>query len=288
MSRIDTKECCIMDINLRPILKWVGGKGKLLRDIHDRIGVLNDETTYYEPFVGGGAVLFSLQHTRVVVNDYNSELINLYIVIKNNVNELIQDLSKHVNTSEYFYYIRNLDRDKSVYDKLSNVEKASRMIYLNKTCFNGLYRLNNSGEFNSAYGYYDKPNILNLKTLISINMYFNNIDITFNVGDFENTLININKNSFVYFDPPYHPINQTSNFTSYTKMGFTENDQIRLKKCCDNLNNDGIPFLLSNSNTEFIKELYRDYTQTEVLAGRNINIRGNLRGKIKELLISNT
>lgn len=272
-----------------PVLKWVGGKRQLLKEILPLIP--NDISTYYEPFVGGGAVLFSLQPKKAHINDYNLELINVYKIIMNNPNDLIKILEDHEekNNAEYFYKIRQLDRT-SDYKKLSAVERAARIIYLNKTCYNGLYRVNQAGQFNSPYGKYRNPNIVNSPTIKALNNYFNNNQITITSGDYKDSLKNIRANTktFVYLDPPYYPLSTSSSFTGYTDNGFGEKQQIELKNECDKLNNKGIKFLLSNSSCDFIDELYKnDYNIKIIKAKRVLNSDGNKRGEIDEVLISN-
>lgn len=269
---------------IQPFLKWAGGKRQLLKEIDKYIPL--KISTYYEPFLGGGALLFNLQPKKAIVNDSNYELINAYKVIRDNVEELIQDLEKHENTSEYFYELRVKDRT-SEYSNLSNIERASRLIYLNKTCFNGLFRVNSQGEFNTPYGHYKNPNIVNEFVLRAVNNYLNKNDIKFLNGDFEDSLKNIRKGAFVYFDPPYMPISDSSSFTGYTLDGFGTEDQIRLKDLCDKLNERGIKFLLSNSTAPMILELYKDYKIVYVDAKRNINSIGIKRGEIKEVLVMN-
>lgn len=268
-----------------PVLKWVGGKRQLLPEIKKRVP--KGYKTYYEPFLGGGAVLFELQPKKAIVNDLNTELINVYEIIKTSPNELIEELKKFSNDEETFYNIRNIDRDKNKFQQLSNIEKAARIIYLNKTCFNGLYRVNSSGEFNSPFGRYKNPNIVNAKTIQAVSKYFNTADITFKNEDFEESIKDIPKGSFVYLDPPYDPVSKTSNFTGYNKGGFGDEEQIRIKNMCDRLNENGIKFLLSNSATSFIKELYKDYTIDIVCAKRSINSKADKRGEIEEVLIRN-
>lgn len=272
------------NILVQPFLKWAGGKRQLLKEIDKYIP--SKFSTYYEPFLGGGALLFNLQPKKAIVNDSNYELINTYKVIRDNVEELIEDLEKHDNTSEYFYKLRSLDRT-SEYSNLSNIERASRLIYLNKTCFNGLFRVNSQGEFNTPYGNYKKPNIVNEFVLRAVSNYLNNNDIKFLEGDFKDSLKNIRKGAFVYFDPPYMPISDSSSFTGYTLDGFGTEDQIRLKDYCDKLNERGIKFLLSNSTAPMILELYKEYKIVYVDAKRNINSIGNKRGEIKEVLVMN-
>jgi len=275
----------IKDPLVAPVLKWVGGKRQLLKDIEKHIP--SRFSTYYEPFLGGGAVLFALQPDKAVVNDISEELMNVYTVIRDNIEELIEDLKKHKNEEDYFYEIRELDRDKKKYSQLSNVRKASRIIYLNKTCYNGLFRVNQQGEFNSPFGRYKNPNIVNEATLRAVSDYFNKAKITFLCGDFEDALKGIRKGSFVYFDPPYDPVSDSANFTGYDKGGFGRDEQIRLKKLCDRLNSRGIKFLLSNSATDFILDLYKDYNITIVQAKRAVNSKGDRRGEVNEVLVKN-
>lgn len=268
-----------------PVLKWVGGKRQLLDEITPRIP--KRFTSYCEPFLGGGAVLFSLQPKKAIVNDLNTDLMIVYTVIRDDVDMLIDSLKKHENTPEYFYTIRDLDRNKLSYQSMSNVEKASRLIYLNKTCYNGLFRVNLSGEFNSPFGHYKNPNIVNEPVLRAVSKYFNSNNITFFSGDFAETLQHVKKGGFVYLDPPYDPVSDTANFTGYNKGGFDRNEQIRLKKCCDELNQRGVKFMLSNSATDFIKDLYKDYYINIVKAKRSINSDASKRGAIEEVLITN-
>lgn len=270
---------------LSPVVKWVGGKRQLINEINQFLP--SKITTYCEPFIGGGAVLFHLQPTKVIVNDINNDLISVYETIQNSVDLLVEDLKKHKNTPEYFYALRDIDRDKLAYSKMSKVEKASRIIYLNKTCFNGLFRVNSLGEFNSPFGYYKNPNIVNEPVLKAMNIYFNKINISFFSEDFTETLEKINSGCFVYLDPPYDPVSDTSSFTGYNKGGFNREDQTRLKECCDKLTKRNVKFLLSNSSTQFITELYKDYNISIIKAKRSINSNGSKRGRIDEVLIRN-
>lgn len=269
-----------------PFLKWVGGKRQLMPTIVTHLPKNINDLTYVEPFIGGGAVLFHLQPKNAIINDFNEELINVYEVIKNNLEELIEDLKKHKNEPDYFYEIRSLDRNDN-FKNLSKVERASRVIYLNKTCYNGLYRVNNAGEFNSPFGRYKNPNIVNEPTLKAVSKYLNSNNIVIRNGDYNDVLKTIDKNSFVYLDPPYHPISESSNFTGYVQGGWDLFDQIRLREVCDELNAKGIKFLLSNSSAQFIKDQYAKYKIEIVKANRAINSNGANRGEIDEVLIKN-
>lgn len=268
---------------IAPFLKWVGGKRQLMPAIN---GLLpKNYTNYYEPFIGGGALLFDLQPKNAVINDFNQELINVYQTIKDSPEELITDLKTHKNESDYFYDLRALDRENG-FNELSNIKKASRIIYLNKTCYNGLYRVNNSGEFNSPFGRYKNPNIVNEITIRAVSKYLNNSDITIINKDFEEALEDIKKGSFVYFDPPYHPVSDSSNFTGYIQGGFDMFEQVRLRDLCDKLNKNGVKFLLSNSATQFIEDLYKDYEISYVKANRSINSNATKRGEIEYKIAS--
>lgn len=269
-----------------PFLKWVGGKRQLIPEIKKMLpkGIAN--RPYYEPFIGGGALLFDLQPKQAVINDYNEELINVYCVIRDNPNELIEDLKKHKNTAEYFYEIRSLDRQ-PLFNNLTKVERASRIIYLNKTCYNGLYRVNNAGEFNSPFGKYKNPNIINEPVIKAVSKYLNLNQIQISNSDYEVILRDIPANSFVYLDPPYHPVSETSNFTGYIQGGWNESEQLRLRDVCNKLNANGVKFLLSNSASDFIKEIYSAYNIKTVQANRAVNSISSKRGQVNEFLICN-
>ena len=268
-----------------PVVKWVGGKRQLLPQILPLIP--KRMTAYCGPFLGGGAVLFALQPKRALVNDLNQDLITVYRVIKEDADALIEHLSRHENTPEYFYRIRDLDRDKEAYAAMSDVEKASRLLYLNKTCYNGLFRVNASGAFNSPYGHYRRPNIVNEQTIRGVSRYFNSCDITFFSGDFASVLEQVPKGGFVYLDPPYDPVSDTASFTGYNRGGFGRDEQVRLKECCDALTARGVKFLLSNSATPFIRELYGSYRVSIVQARRAVNSVASRRGAIEEVLVRN-
>lgn len=268
-----------------PVVKWVGGKRQIINQIIKYAP--KKFSTYHEPFLGGGAVLFKLQPKKAVVNDINIELMNLYQVIKDNVEELIEDLNNHKNEEDHFYKVREWDRDKDCYYSLTRVQRASRIIFLNKTCYNGLFRVNKAGQFNTPFGNYKNPNIVNEITLRAASNYFNKAKINFHCKDFEEVLRYARKGAFVYLDPPYDPVSDTACFTGYDKGGFDQDEQIRLKKTCDKLNHKGIKFLLSNSATAFIKDLYDDYRIEMIQAKRAINSKAEKRGEIDEVLVMN-
>ncbi len=284
-----------MTTGIKPFVKWVGGKRQLICQMSKFIP--NEFNTYYEPFLGAGAVFFNLLPNKAHINDMNEELINVYKIIRNDVNNLIIQLKVHEknNSKEYYYNIRKWDRD-VFYTQRSNLEKAARFIYMNKVSYNGLYRVNKSGQFNVPYGRYTNPKIVDETLLKNISSYLNKNEIAITSIDFEKATNLVSAGDFVYFDPPYDPINNTSSFTEYQKGGFDRDEQIRLKKVADNLVKRGAKVILSNSNTKFINDLYLNkidgakdsvaYFIIETMnARRNINSKGDRRGKIKEVLI---
>ncbi|WP_137743653.1 DNA adenine methylase [Robertmurraya siralis] len=273
----------------KPFLKWAGGKRQLLPYIRNKIP--KKIGTYYEPFIGAGAVLFDLQPKKAIINDVNSELANVYHVVKDHFEELITELKMHEenNNSEYFYEIRDLDRVQRRYDSLSSIEKAARMIYLNKTCFNGLFRVNSQGQFNVPFGKYKNPQIVNELVLKGVHNYLRANEVSILNVDFEEAVEPAKKGDFVYFDPPYDPISDTSSFTGYSLNGFSRDDQLRLRDLCVKLDKKGCKFLLSNSATEYIKGIYNEkgFHVEIVSATRNINSIASKRGKIDEVVVMN-
>ncbi len=269
-----------------PFVKWAGGKRQLLGVLS---GLMPEGSvkSYCEPFVGGGALLFHLQPSTAYVNDINSELINVYSVIKNSVDDLIIELSHFENKQEIFYEVRSWDRDKFKYSSLSNIQRAARIIFLNRTCFNGLYRVNNAGEFNSPFGYYRNPNIVNAPVLKAVSHYLNSAEIHLSSVDYSEVLAKLERGTFVYLDPPYDPVSDSASFTGYTRGGFSRNEQKRLRECCDDLSRRGIKFMLSNSATDFIMDLYSEYNITVVKAKRAVNSAGDKRGDVEEVVVRN-
>ncbi len=268
-----------------PVLKWVGGKRQLIETFTPLLP--SKITSYCEPFVGGGALLFHLQPNVAYVNDINTDLICTYTIIKEKVDELIDELKKYKNEPEFFYAVRDWDRDRKRYNSLSDVKKAARMLYLNKTCYNGLYRVNNAGEFNSPFGNYRNPNIVNEPALRAVSAYFNAAAVNFSSVDYAVVLTGVSKGTFVYLDPPYDPISETSSFTGYSKGGFSKDEQARLRECCDDLDRREIKFMLSNSATPFILKQYSKYNITLVQAKRVINSAGDKRGDVDEVVVRN-
>ncbi len=267
----------------KPVIKWVGGKRQLIDEIKKNLP--KNFNRYFEPFIGGGAVFFALKRTDSVINDYNPELTNMYEVIRDTPKKLIKELQKHQNNEEYYYKLRALDREPKQYAKLSKVERAGRFIFLNKTGYNGLYRVNKKGQNNVPYGKYKNPAIFEENNILECSKLLQKTTIL--TGDFENIKEHIKKGDFVYFDPPYVPLNTTSNFTAYTDKGFDDDMQFRLKELCDYIDRIGAYFLLSNSYTDFILDLYKDYNIVTVEANRAVNCKSTGRGKVKEVLVRN-
>jgi DNA adenine methylase len=272
---------------LRPFLKWAGGKRQLLPDIKNLLPV-DAFNRYFEPFVGAGAVFFDLQLRNAIINDYNEELINCYRTIKDDPETLIKEVRKYPHTKEAFYTLRALDRTPE-FASIPKVQRAARIIYLNKTCFNGLFRVNSRGQFNVPFGDYTNPKIIEESVIKAISEYLNSANIQILQGDFADAVKTATRGDFIYFDPPYDPVSATASFTSYSLNSFNRGAQIRLKETCDDLTKRGCKVLISNSSTEFIRDLYSNnhYTIVEVKAARNINSVGYGRDKISELLIFN-
>ncbi|WP_430014155.1 DNA adenine methylase [Microcystis ichthyoblabe FBCC-A1114] len=294
-------------VSAKPFLKWAGGKTQLVPNILSLINSQisqNCQFNYIEPFVGGGAVLFSVLNNfspvqKVIINDINPDLIMAYNVIKNNVKELIVKLKK---IQQDFYELKNLEEQQKFFlDKRIEfnsrscddcLEKTVLLLFLNRTCFNGLYRVNSKGLFNVPFGKYVKPLICNEENLLAVNHHLQKVTIL--QGDFVQTLNYANNKTLFYFDPPYKPIKKTSAFTSYTKEDFNDEEQIRLKQFIDQVDRAGYKFILSNSDLKnfdsdnnFFDDLYKNYNIQRVKARRNINSQGNNRGEIWELLINN-
>ena len=271
---------------VQPFVKWVGGKRQLLLSIRPLIP--SKIKRYYEPFVGGGAVFFDIQPTVATVNDFNAELINCYLVVRDSPEDLLTASLLHPNTSEHFYRTRELDRSPK-FNLLTPVQRAARILYLNKTCFNGLFRVNSQGQFNVPYGSYKNPVIADPAVIRAVSRFLNTAKIDFRNGDFAEAVKDAEKDDFVYFDPPYDPVSDTSSFTGYSLDGFSKDEQRRLKEVCDELTQRGVKILLSNSDTPFIQELFADkkYTVRNVQARRNINSVSTGRGKVDEVLVLN-
>lgn len=292
---------------VKPFLKWAGGKGQLLKEIAQYYPFDDAAITKYaEPFVGGGAVLFDILSrydiNEVYISDINAELINTYRIVKDKINELIALLSKY--QSEYIplntdarkgYYSVKRDRFNVLKvngNEQENIEKAALMIFLNKTCFNGLYRVNKKGLFNVPMGSYKNPLICNENNLRAVSEKLQKVKIV--CGDYKKSADFIDENTFVYFDPPYRPITDTASFTAYTENQFNDDEQIKLARFVDAMHRKGAKIVVSNSdpknaNTDddFFEIIYATHRIKRVEATRMINCNSEARGKIKELLISN-
>lgn len=268
----------------RPFLKWAGGKRQLVPELLQRMP--KKFSKYYEPFIGGGALLLTLQPKKAVINDSNEELINCYSVVKNSLEDLIQDLRTHRNEEDYFYEVRGWDRQED-FSKKTPVQRASRIIFLNKTCYNGLFRVNSQGQFNAPFGRYKKPNILDEAVLKAVSIYLRNANVEILRSDFSDAVKTAEKGDFIYFDPPYDPVSDTSSFTGYDLNGFSKEEQQRLKATVDDLTKRECQVLLSNAYTEFIVDLYKDYKHVKVGATRAINSNSLKRGKVDEILVMN-
>ena len=292
--------------NGKPFLKWAGGKTQLISEIEKSLpaSVVSNKFTYIEPFVGSGAVLFWMlvhfpQIEKAVINDINEDLINTYKTIKSTSKELISILG--ILQEEYHSLDDSADKKKEYYyQKRALFNKRQQeptshsalFIFLNRTCFNGLYRVNRKNEFNVPIGSYRKPTICDKSNLLAVSELLQKVELL--CGDFEQTIHEADSNSLFYFDPPYKPLNATSSFNSYAKDEFNDNEQIRLKNFCEILDSLGHSWILSNSDVKgknaddnFFDELYADFNITRVDAKRSINSNPDKRGLLKELLITN-
>ncbi|MFQ6013898.1 MAG: DNA adenine methylase [Anaerolineae bacterium] len=285
-------EVAQLDLRLQatPVVKWAGGKGQLL----EQFGPLfpSHFNKYIEPFVGGGAVFFYLRNEGliadgVILNDLTQELMTCYEIIRDRVDELIEELRHHeVHKTEksYFYEIRGWDR-KTDFNERSPVERAARTIFLNRTCYNGLYRVNSRGQFNVPFGSYKNPTICDEDNLRAVSQALQGVELR--SEDFERCVEWAGPGDFLYLDPPYHPLSETASFTSYTRDDFDKDDQRRLAEVFRQLDRKGCIVMLSNSCTSFIRQLYVDYRQEVVSATRAISCKGDGRGSIPELVILN-
>lgn len=273
---------------MRPFVKWAGGKAQLLNDIKSLMP--KEFNNYYEPFVGGGALFFDVAPKIAVINDSNEELIFAYECFASNeeFSKMIERLNFYTKGhSELMYYaVREMDR-KEKFLTLPNYERAARLIYLNKSCFNGLYRVNGDGFFNVPFGKKEKINCYNKENFDQIHSYFSESNIKILNCDFEDAVKNAKKGDFVYFDPPYDTWDDKDTFTSYAKNPFGKKEQVRLADCFKRLSEKGVYVMLSNHNTHFIQDLYNGFNLHIVEARRNINSNGKGRGKVEEVIITN-
>lgn len=279
---------------MRPVLKWAGGKRQILPFIRKYINdnTLSENSRYYEPFLGGGSVLLDIQRNNCVVNDYNAEIINVYKVIRDHPVGLIRMLKYHQkhDSDDYYYQVRELDKSKS-YEKMGIVKKAARTIYLNKTCFNGLYRVNRNGFFNTPRGKYSNPLICDTENIMQVSKYLRDNNISILNCDFEDACPGVKEGDYVYLDPPYDYEGEMG-FVSYVADGFSRNDLVRLKEFCDRIIKKGARVLISNNDTSFVRELFSGddyqvvYQINQISASRSINSSGKKRSKkAQEVLI---
>jgi DNA adenine methylase len=278
----------ILSTEPKPFVKWAGGKRQLISVIDKHIPL--EFGTYFEPFLGGGAVLLHLlgknPSMKCKVSDLNSDLVLAYITIRDKVNDLISSLENHAknyhkNPDSYYYGIR-------ASEPKSQIDKVSRLLFLNRTCFNGLYRVNSKGKFNVPMGRYANPNIVNAENLVTVSHILQSKKIQISCRDFTAVLADAKKGDFVYFDPPYQPVSETANFTSYTNRDFTYADLEKLVQVSEKLSDKGCKVLHSNSNTKEVRDLFsKDWKVIEVEANRAINSDSAKRTGQKELLIKN-
>ncbi|MEK0401557.1 DNA adenine methylase [Streptococcus suis] len=271
---------------LQPFTKWTGGKRQLLPIIKSLMP--DNYNSYFEPFIGGGAVFFELIPKKAIINDFNSELINCYRQIKDNPQKLIQLLTKHQenNSKEYYLELRAVDRDNRI-NKMTDVERAARIMYMLRVNFNGLYRVNSKNQFNVPYGRYKNPKIVDSELILSISQYLNKNNIEILTGDFEKAVEDVGAGDFVYFDPPYIPLSETSAFTSYTHEGFSYEEQVRLRDVFRKLDKKGAYVMLSNSSSPLVEELYKGFNIHKVEATRTNGAKVSSRGKISEFIVTN-
>lgn len=272
----------------QPFVKWVGGKRGLLSQIFEHIDT--NFNNYYEPFVGGGALFFQLFNKGLLLDkevylfDVNTELVNAYNVVKNKPKELIENLKifKLKHSKDFYYEVRAWDREDNYLNR-TDIERATRFIYLNKTCFNGLFRVNKNNQNNVPMGNYKNPNICDDKVILNSSRALQNVTIL--NSSYKEVLKYAKKNDLVYFDPPYYPLTKTANFTSYSEFEFLDKEQIELYEVFKELSQKKCQVLHSNSSTDFIKDLYKDFQIEDIQANRCINSKGDSRGKILEVLI---
>ena len=267
----------------RPFLKWVGGKGQLLEQLQKRLP--KSFNNYHEPFLGGGALFFGMYRAgkikQAYLSDLNEELIDAYTVVRDNVDALLSLLVTYPHDEDFFYELRGRDPW-----AMSRVERAARMIYLNKTCYNGLYRVNKKGQFNAPFGRYKNPKFHDPENLLPVSAALQNVSLK--TASFTNVLDNAQERDFVYFDPPYAPLSSTSNFTAYNAAGFSEEAQGELRDVCLQLAERGVHVMISNSSTKVIKDLYKGEAFTMrrgVKARRSINSNATKRGKLSEVIV---
>lgn len=267
----------------KPFLKWVGGKRQLIPEIARFIP--DSYHHYFEPFMGGAALFFDQEPAQATLSDVNEELVNAYLQVQQNPDALITCLKQHRYEEAYYYHIRNLDRDASQYALLDDTERAARLLYLNRTGFNGMYRVNSKGQFNVPFGRYSEPNIVNEEAIRQAHEILQGKKIM--TAPFDVALAPAKSGDFVYLDPPYLPLSATAHFTKYAKDDFSFADQEKLAKTCRLLHEKQVQFVLSNSFHADIKALYEGFSFIEIKARRSINSKADGRAPVSEILIYN-
>jgi len=272
-------------INAKPFVKWVWWKRQLIKQFGKFFPT--DFGDYYEPFLWWGAVFFNLQKEKSYLSDVNSELINLYQVVKGKPKELIEYLEKQEISKERFLEMRLWDREENWQKKYSKIERAGRFMYMNRTCFNWIYRVNSKWEFNVPFWKYKNPDIVQRENLLNASRLLNETKAEIKLQSFEKVLDNAQSWDFVYFDPPYDVLTESANFTSYNENGFGRDMQKKLRDIFVELDKKWVFVMLSNHNTPFIRELYKWFKFEIVKARRNVNSKGNGRGEIEEIVVRN-
>lgn len=275
---IQTKHGKGATVGGKPFLKWAGGKTQLLHELISRMPA--SYNVYYEPFIGGGALYFAVSPKEAVIADINEDLVNVYNVVRDNPEELLEALSGYVNDKDFYYEVRAQDQN-----TLNPLERAARLIYLNRTCFNGLYRVNKNGQFNVPFANYKNPNIVQSERIMAASNTLHKTQV-FNAS-FEKVLVNAKKGDFIYLDPPYYPKDVYSDFKRYNKEQFHENDHQRLASLYNELSDRGCYVMLSNSDTPFTRDLYKKWRVDTVYAKRMINSDSSKRGEVTEIIVTN-
>lgn len=275
---LTTRQTSNISVRSQPFLKWAGGKTQLLKELLKRVPPTYN--VYFEPFIGGGALYFAIAPEEAVIADINDDLVNAYVVVRDNPNELLEALSKYKNEKDFYYEVRSQDQS-----KLSDIEKAARLIYLNRTCFNGLYRVNKSGQFNVPFASYKNPNFVQTDRILAASEILKNTDV--HHAGFEKVLAEARAGDFIYLDPPYFPKDVYSDFKRYNKEQFHKNDHERLAELYNELTERGCYVMLSNSDTPFTRDLYKKWRVDTVYAKRLINKDASKRGEVTEIIVTN-
>jgi len=268
----------ILGVKSQPFLKWAGGKTQLLEELLKRVP--KTYNVYFEPFIGGGALYFAISPSKAVIADINDDLVNVYNVVRDYPEELLNALSKYVNEKDFYYEVRSQDQN-----TLSPIDRAARLIYLNRTCFNGLYRVNKSGQFNVPFANYKNPNIVQTERIMAASNTLNETEVFH--ASFEEVLVNAKKGDFIYLDPPYYPKDVYSDFKRYNKEQFHQNDHQKLADLYNELSDRGCYVMLSNSDTPFTRDLYKKWRVDTVYAKRMINSDSSKRGEVTEIIVTN-